>query len=561
METRNIAIFAVIAAVVIVAAGAVIVSLNNGSDSNDSDNGGQAGHKDYGEWNPASRDIGQLAVFGNINGDSVINSDDLALFDKAIPLFAAMSDASSALSAAQKAYNNDGSDANRVALEKAQLDYDSAKAAFDALGLPTVSAAKVYKGDQSEYYLADANCDGKINALDRSIVEKVIEIQGAVHNYNKGDNTSAISYAQLRELGIDSVNIYYYDVDSVLAQFSYPLTGDMAVGYKSNYESIMILGAQDRTTYICNQVSSETSNYYQWYHKYFADAHDIGSRFTPDYEVFLNYGAPQMFVTGTRAWFDDNMETTLAPLDVSVIRLPFWEDNVCDSSIVTFGFLICCQESSYEYSQTVSDVVDTIADYVKDIPLEDRPLVFQSYNGSSISTMHNGIHEAVYYAGGKTPYDIGYSSGSIDIEDVSSAGNMHPDYIGLDQYYGFLENWDVNDKAGSFAKMTTQLYETANKYIQAIKESDAWAQGKVFAFNQGTFMGPASHITIAYMFNVIYADKIADGTMKAFDVDTLFSDYLKKYHPEYTIDDFTYNGINVQYYNLIDLDKVLNGKA
>ena len=559
MENRNIVLIAA-AAVAIIAIAAAAVALNGGS-GNSGGNGPDVDTKDYGEWEPASLDIGLLTVFGNANGDSVINSDDIALLKKAIPLFSDLSNAQSALTSAKNAYSKDSSEANKSALDSAQAAFDRAQAAFDNLELPTLSAAKTYKGDVAEYYLADANCDGKINSLDLAIVEKIVRIQGNVHNYNGGDNLASISYAKLAELGIESVNIYYYDVDSVLAQFSYPLTGDMAVGYKSNYESILILGANGRATYACNQVSSGDSIYYQWYHKYFENAKDIGSRFTPDYEVFVEGGAPQMFVTGTRAWFDGNMETTLAPLNVSVVRLPFWEDNICDSSIVTFGFLICCQEASYAYSQKVTDVVNAINAAVKDIPLEDRPLVFQSYNGTSISTMHNGIHEAVYLAGGKTPYDVGYTNGSIDIEEISSAGNMNPDYIGLDQYYGFLENWDVNNKEASFEKMKTQLYETANKYVQAIKNSNAWAEGKVFAFNQGTFMGPASYITIAYMFNCIYADQISDGKMKAFDVDALFSDYLASYHSEYTIDDFIVNGINVQYYSLIDLDKLVNGNA
>ncbi len=256
-----------------------------------------------------------------------------------------------------------------------------------------------------------------------------------------------------------------------------------------------------------------------------------------------------MFLSGTRAWFDENMETTLAPLGVSVVRLPFWEDNTCESSVVTLGFLICCQESALKYGAKVTDVLDKIEDAVADIDLEDRPLVFQSYNGTSISTMHNGIHEAVYAAGGKTPYDVGYSNGSISIEEVNL--KMNPDYIGLDQYYGFLETWDVANKADSYAKMVDQLKNTDLKYIQAINQSQAYKDGDVFGFNQGTYMGPASYITIAYMFNKIYED-VSSVTLK-FDVDALFADYLKSYHPEYKVDDFVVNGINAQYYNLADL--------
>ena len=546
-KSTMIAIIAAIVVIAVAAAAAFALTSNNGNNSNNGSNGSNGDDpwepKDYGSWEPASKDVGLLTVFGNANGDSVINKDDLALINRAIPLYSALTAAQSEKSTADK-----GTDESAKAAAAAKVS--SAKAALDSCLPVTMDASWVYKGNTSTYYLADANCDGKIDALDSALVEKIIKVQGAVHNYNKGDNTKAISSSQLISLGIERVNVYFYDVDSVLASFQYPLTGDMAIGYKSNYESILICGANSRCTYACNQVSDSSSSYYKWYHPYYAQAKSIGSRFTPDYEVFINSGAPQMFLSGTRAWFDENMETTLAPLNVSVVRLPFWEDNTCESSVVTLGFLICCQEAANNYAAKVSDVLDKIEGAVKSIPLSERPLVFQSYNGTSISTMHNGIHEAVYAAGGKTPWDVGYSNGNISIEEVNL--NMNPDYIGLDQYYGFLETWDVNDKKASFDKMVDQLKNTNLKYIQAINQSQAYKDGDVFGFNQGTYMGPASYITIAYMFNKIYEDN-SSITLK-FDVDSLFADYLASYHPEYKVSDFVVNGINVQYYNLQDLE-------
>ncbi len=546
-KNAMIAVIAVAVAVVAIAAAAVLLSGNGSSnktpDSGDNGNDTPWQPKDYGTWDPVSTDVGLLTVFGNANGDSVINSADVALIKKAAPLYSALASAKSAKSTADKGTD----DAAKAAAAKA---VENAQKALDAV-LPTkLDASWEYKGTTSPYYLADANCDGKIDSLDVAVVEKIISIQAAVHNYNKGDCTTAISSNQLISLGIDRVNVFFYDVDSVLASFQYPLTGDMAIGYKSNYESILICGANSRCSYACNQVSDSSSSYYKWYNPYYSQAKGIGSRFTPDYEVFVNNGAPQMFISGTRAWFDANMETTLAPMNVSVIRLPFWEDNTCESSVVTLGFLICCPQAANAYGAKVTNVLNSIEEAVKNIPLEDRPLVFQSYNGTSISTMHNGIHEAVYAAGGKTPLDEEYNTGSISIEEVNI--NMNPDYIGLDQYYGFLETWDVKDKTGSFNKMVEQLEKTDLKYVQAINQSQAYKDGDVFGFNQGTYMGPASYVTIAYMFNKIYED-VPSVTLK-FDVDKLFADYLASYHPEYKVDDFVVKGINVQYYNLSDLE-------
>ena len=546
-KNAMIAIIAVAVAIAAIAAAAIIFSGNGNNDKtpdsgNDDDTPWQP--KDYGSWEPVSSDVGLLTVFGNANGDSVINSADVKLIEEAIPLYSALVAAQSAKSTADKGTDDAAKAAAAKALENAQAALDRK--------LPTImDASWIYQGNTSKYYLADANCDGKIDSLDVALVKKIISIQAAVHNYNKGDCTTAISSNQLISLGIDKVNVYLFDVDSVITSFQYPITGDMAIGYKSNYESVLILGANSRCTYACNQVSDPSSSYYKWYHPHYAQAKSIGSRFTPDYEVFIKNGAPQMFLSGTRAWFDANMETTLAPLNVNIIRLPFYEDNTCDSSVVTLGFAICCPGAAIQYATKVANVLDSIENAVKNIPLEDRPLVFQSYNGTSISSMHSGIHEAVYAAGGKAPRDVGYQNGNISIEEVNL--NMNPDYIGLDQYYGFLETWDVNDKQGSFDKMVNQLKNTDLKYIQAINQSQAYKDGDVFGFNQGTYMGPASYITIAYMFNKIYEDN-SSITLK-FDVDALFADYLKSYHPEYKVDDFVVNGINAQYYNLADLLK------
>ena len=101
---------AIIAAVVVIAiAAAAALVLTSGGNGND--NGNNSGvsssdtpwqPKDYGSWEPVSRDVGLLTVFGNANGDSVINNDDLVLIGKAIPLYSALSEAKAAKSVADK---------------------------------------------------------------------------------------------------------------------------------------------------------------------------------------------------------------------------------------------------------------------------------------------------------------------------------------------------------------------------------------------------------------------------------------------------------------------------
>lgn len=376
-----------------------------------------------------------------------------------------------------------------------------------------------YGGATVQRTLADANCDGVVDETDLDIIQRMVD----------------------REVGMQ---INFYDVDGVASSCTYPLD-TMAIGYKSNYEAVLILGAEDKCLYACNQVS-DNGAYSKWYTA-FSDAQGIGSRFDPDYEVFVKEGneKPSCVITGTRAWFDADMETTLAPLGIDVVRLPFWEDNVTVSGIITLGYLLGCEDAAYDYAETADSVLETIEDTLSNVPLADRPLVYASYNGTKISTMHNGVHEFVTAAGGKTVLDIGgYQAGTnIDGEGIIS---MNPDFIVFSVYYGFLEEYDSLETTKDY--VYDMLTNSDGMYFSLIEQTNAYKEGNVYIFDQGMFMGPASYIPIAYMANLLYPD------LFDFDVDALFTEYLEKYHPEFSIEDFeglSYYSLNevLNYYN------------
>jgi iron complex transport system substrate-binding protein len=360
---------------------------------------------------------------------------------------------------------------------------------------------KTYGGSVVKRSFADANVDGKIDESDVRWIQDMVDRK-------------------------NNMLVYFYDVDGVIGSCTYPLT-TAAVGYKSNYDSMIIIGAQDQVKYVCNQVGDDGS-YHQWF-KVFDGAKCFGSRFTPDYEIFVKDGneKPSFMLSGTRAWFDPNMEETCGPLGIDVVRLPFYEDNWTVPAIITLGYLTDHEDNAYEYAETADAVYETIATALKDVPLNQRPLVFASYSCNSISGMHGGVHELVTLAGGRTVIDAGYSKGSIDAEGVY---NMNPDWIISSQYFGFMETWEDHDSCQ--AKMFEQYGNTDKKYEDAIKMTNAYKNGKVLLFNQGVYMGTASYVACAYLANHLYPDKFN------FDVDKLFSEYLQKYHSDYKFEDF-----------------------
>ncbi|MBQ7979787.1 MAG: ABC transporter substrate-binding protein [Candidatus Methanomethylophilaceae archaeon] len=347
-------------------------------------------------------------------------------------------------------------------------------------------------------YWADANCDGSVNSSDLNIVKNIV-------NKTKG------------------TEVKFFDVDSMVGTCTYPLT-TYAVGYKSNYEAELILGNVKNCTFVDNQVG-DGGSYAPWFQMFLDQNPECyGSRFTPDYEVFLD-DAPSYILSGTRAWFDKNMEETVAPLGMDVVRLPFWEDTTTVAGILTLGCLCNLDAAAQSYAEKADKVLDYIQDYISGIKDEDRPLIFAGYNGTSISTWHNGIQELIEAAGGRTPYDVGFTNGSIDAEGVAV---MNPDWIVFDMYYGFME---TDDQPAEYNYIYDQG-QTNNRYFNAIAGSRAYYYDQVLILGQGVYMGPASYIGIAWVFNHIYPNA------KQFDVQSMLKDYISTYHPDKASTDY-----------------------
>lgn len=398
-----------------------------------------------------------------------------------------------------------------------ERDIETLQAVLDGTQEPVYfTCYTTYGGKEVQRSYADTNADGKIDEADLTLLKQMV---------NRDHN----------------IQVKFFDVDSVIGSCTYPLT-TAAVGYKSNYESLLILGASDTVKYVCDQVGNNGS-YAKWYQMFLGDSVKcFGSRFTPDYEVFKD-DPPSYYLSGTRAWFDENMEEKVAPLGMDVVRLPFYEDNEALSAIITLGFLTNHEDNAYAYAEKADSVYETVSNTLKDVDLKDRPLVFSSYNGTSISGWHGGIPELVRLAGGRTVLDDGYAKGSIDQEAL--ALTIKPEYIILDQYYGFLETYTTESE--TMGKIVDQLTKTDNKYVQAIDKTDAYANGKVMFLQQGIYMGPASYIAAAYVANYIH------GNTFNFDVGAMLKDYIESYHPDFKYEDFD----SIEYFDLAYLNQYL----
>jgi iron complex transport system substrate-binding protein len=298
----------------------------------------------------------------------------------------------------------------------------------------------------------------------------------------------------------------------------------MAVAYKSHYELVAAAGITTEVTYVCDMVGysgGKYGDYSQWYPQY-KDAKCFGNRATPDYEVFTD-NPPSCFITGTKTSYAKTAEENLNKLGVDIVRLPAYENGWAVPAMLMLGFLTGHEDTASKYVEKADYVYNTIEAHVKDIPMSQRPYVFIHHNATQVSKYGSGVIETAVLAGASTPIDRGFPAGKVDAEAV--ALTMNPEWIVLEPWHGVLETTDGSVDA-TFAWDLDNLYNKDKAGIQAIDHTQAYKDGKVLMFTQGVRFGPSSYIATAYIANHIYP-----GVFN-FDVEGLFNDYMKTYHPE-----------------------------
>jgi iron complex transport system substrate-binding protein len=345
--------------------------------------------------------------------------------------------------------------------------------------------------------LADANVDGKVDSKDLELIKKMVK----------------------REHGI---TISYMNVDNVLSQCSYPLT-TIGLAYKPIYELAAAAGLTDKqVTWVCDSVGDipGKGELRQWY-KQFWGAKCFGNRATPDYEAMTG-DLPSCIITATKKNFFKTGEEVLGPRGVDIIRLPAYENGWAVPAMLMLGYLTDNEANATKYVKMADSVYAPIAKYVENIPMADRPFVFASHNASAVVDYGGGTIEPVVLAGAATAIDLGYPKGNVDAEAIKE---MNPDWILLQPWHGVLEQTD-GSIIDTFKWDLNNIYNTANKGIQAIDQTNAYKSGRVIMDTQGVRFGAASFILTAYIANHIYP-----GVFN-FDVEKLYDTYMKEYHSD-----------------------------
>ena len=358
-------------------------------------------------------------------------------------------------------------------------------------------------GSTTTRSMADANADGVVDSKDVDQIKKMVN----------------------RENGI---KIYYINVDNVLSKCNYPLTS-IGLAYKPVYELAAAAGLTDKEVkWVCDSVGDVPGKgeLRQWY-KQFWGAKCFGSRATPDYESMTG-DFPSCIITATKKSFFKDGEEKLNSRGVDIIRLPAYENGWAVPAMLMLGYLTDNEANAKKYVEMADSVYAPIAEYVKDIPMTERPFVFASHNASAVVDYKQGFIEPVVLAGAATAIDLGYPKGNVDAEAIKQ---MNPDWILLQPWHGLLEQTD-GTIIDTFKWDLNNLYNTTNKGIQAIDHTNAYAKGQVIMNTQGVRLGAASFILTAYI-----AEHIYPGVFN-FDVKKLFDTYMSTYHSDINYDDW-----------------------
>lgn len=204
-----------------------------------------------------------------------------------------------------------------------------------------------------DYYMYDANYDGKIDSDD---VDKVNAI------------VSALTSGDWSEVGdVHYVNVDYdvvsYDMahnNKVITLIAPPLDTVLAMGGNG-----LVVGTDNRIT---------TGKYREEYKTAldFSKIVDVGSCNEPDTEKILKASDDNggvNVVCGTVDKYGPNMEKTFKGTNVSVIRIASWEYGATLYGLMTAGFLLkktTESQSYYDWYKGIHDEVMKIVDSVSD---------------------------------------------------------------------------------------------------------------------------------------------------------------------------------------------------
>jgi len=344
----------------------------------------------------------------------------------------------------------------------------------------------IIEGKNAATRLADANYDGKVDALD---VERINEII-------KGDE---------KELTVaDSIG------RNVTVKM--PVTKLIALGsYRT--EAARILGADDEMVGVSSDIKD-----LKYYYPDLAEKPAVGTWSAPDTEAIVKL-LPDIIITSANLDRATKLEDSIKAAKIAVLGLDFYRDNIMRSEMLTLGFLLDRNEQAAKYLSWRAGYEQQIRDKVSSVKEEDRPRLFMEWGTKNTNS------EISSYGKGSSGDSVCKFTGGVNI-----AADL-PEYPKVDSEWILKENPDVIVKslapsAGSAGwNSTEEAAGILQKYIEGRpgwSNLDAVKNSRIYLISTEIAWGPDAIVGDAY-----YA-KWLNPTLDI-DPEKIYSEYLETF--------------------------------
>ena len=212
------------------------------------------------------------------------------------------------------------------------------------------------KFNYNDYYMYDANRDGKINEDD---VNKVAAMAAA---QKSGDWS---------KVGV----VYYVNVDKHIASYDMTKNNKVITLIAPPLDTVLALGGKDLVVGTDNRIT--TGKYHAEYRETFDfdTLIDVGSCNEPSTEAITN--ASRLYngvnvVCGTKDTYGPTMENTFKNTDVQVIRIASWEFGGTLYGLHTLGYLLKLSDGALSYYAKYMEIANEIESIVNEVPTSKK---------------------------------------------------------------------------------------------------------------------------------------------------------------------------------------------
>lgn len=217
--------------------------------------------------------------------------------------------------------------------------------------------------EYKDYYMYDANYDGKIDAEDAEFVQKIIDALASADPKN-GDSWKNVG------------TVHYVNVDKKIASYDMTKSNKVITLIAPPLDSVLAMGGKDLVVGFDSRIE-KSGKYYPEYANTldYTNPYLVGSCNDPRTEVIsqaANDLGSVTVVCGNQQTYGPNMEGTFKGTNVQVVRIASWEYGETMYGFMTLGFLLKMNDGAKAYFDQYKTLEDEIKSFIDSVPAEKK---------------------------------------------------------------------------------------------------------------------------------------------------------------------------------------------